>query len=320
MKKVTVQITGGLGNQLFQFAAGLSLIKDELEPINIEEKLGKPRSADGGTADIFGFVLPQTFNIISIKSGRVSEFMSRVTGFCLRLGVIPSKIESNRVIKSFIIFIASVLLSLFLKERKLIQIGNGVGYTELGNRSSVPYLIGYFQSYLYAERNHDHLMKLKIGNLGPELKELTVAAETEMPLVVHCRFGDYLLESDFGIPSKEYYQAAISGFLANGICKSIWVFSDDLIRAKEKLDLNIGFPIRWISAVDNSDVSTLQAMRLGRGFVIANSTFSWWAAYLSMNPNAEVVAPTPWFMGMEDPVNLIPPRWRQLDAGYQGKR
>ncbi len=320
MKKVTVQITGGLGNQLFQFAAGLSLIKDDLEPINIEEKLGKPRSANGANADIFGFVLPQTFKIISVKGGLVSDFMSKVTGFCLRLGVMPSKIESNRAVKCLIVFTASVLLSLFLRERKHIQIGNGVGYTELGNKSSVPYLLGYFQSYLYAERNRDQLMKLKIGNIGPELKELIVAAETEMPLIIHCRFGDYLLENDFGLPSKEYYRAAITSFLDNGICKCIWVFSDDLIRAKEKLDFNFGLPIRWIGAVDNSDVSTLQAMRLGRGFVIANSTFSWWAAYLSMSPNADVVAPNPWFMGMEDPVNLIPPTWRQLDAGYQGKR
>ena len=60
-------------------------------------------------------------------------------------------------------------------------------------------------------------------------------------------------------------------------------------------------------------------MRLGRGYVIANSTFSWWAAYLSLNPGVEVVVPSPWFMGMEDPGELIPPNWKQLDAGYQVK-
>jgi len=319
MRKVAVQITGGLGNQLFQFAAGLSLIESKSGPIYIEQKLGKPRSEDRGTADIFGFVWPQTVKIIKVNNSRISEFMSRVTGFCLRLGVMPSKFESNRVVKSFIIALASILLSVFLKERKYLLIGKGVGYTELKNKSSAPYLVGYFQSYLYAESNREHLMKAKIENVGPELKELNLAAEAELPLIVHFRFGDYLLEDDFGIPSREYYKAAITGLLSKDICKSIWVFSDDLIRAKEKLNFDLKLPIRWISSVDNSDISTLQAMRLGRGYVIANSTFSWWAAYLSMCPNADVVAPHPWFKGMEDPVNLIPPIWRKLDAGYQGK-
>ena len=78
-------------------------------------------------------------------------------------------------------------------------------------------------------------------------------------------------------------------------------------------------PIRWINSVDDSVVGTLQAMRLGCAYVIANSTFSWWAAYLSLNPSVEVVAPSPWFMVMEDPKELIPPNWEQIDAGYQGK-
>ena len=319
MRKVSIQITGGLGNQLFQFAAGLSLLESKSEPIFIEQKLGKPRSAVKGTADIFGFVWPQTVNIIKVNNGRISEFMSRVTGFCLRMGVTPSRLESNRLVKSFIIFLASTLLSFFLKERKRLLIGRGVGYTELKNKSSVPYLVGYFQSYLYAESNREYLMKAKIENVGPELKELNLAAEAEMPLIVHCRFGDYLMEDNFGIPSGEYYQAAIKNLIKKDIYKSIWVFSDDLIRAKEKIDSENLLPIRWISSVDNSDVSTLQAMRLGRGYVIANSTFSWWAAYLSFSPTADVVAPNPWFMGMEDPVNLIPPTWRRLDAGYQSK-
>ena len=316
MRKVAIQITGGLGNQLFQFAAGLSLIEDKSEPIFVEQKLGKPRSAVKGTADIFGFFWPQTLKVIKVNNSRISDFMSRVTGFCLRMGVKPSKLESNRFINSFIIFLASILLSIFLKERKRILIGKGVGFTELSNQSSAPYLVGYFQSYLYAESNREHLMKAKIENIGPELKELNLAAATEMPLIVHCRFGDYLLENDFGIPSKDYYQAAITSLLNKKICKSIWVFSDDLIRAKEKIDSKNLLPIRWIDTVDNSDVSTLQAMRLGRGYVIANSTFSWWAAYLSLSSTDDVVAPNPWFIGMDDPVELIPPKWQRFDAGY----
>jgi hypothetical protein len=316
MRKVAVQITGGLGNQLFQIAAGLSLIEGESEPIYIEQKLGKPRSAITGTADIFGFAWQQSVEIIKVNNTRLTDFISRITGFCLRMGVKPSKIESNRVINSFVILIASIMLSIFLREKKCILIGRGVGYTDLNKKISNPYLVGYFQTYKYAESNREFLMKAKIENIGPELNELILASAEEMPLIVHCRFGDYLLENDFGIPSKEYYQAAISRLLDKGVCKSIWVFSDDQIRAKDKIDFVNTLPVRWINAVDNSDISTMQAMRLGQGYVIANSTFSWWAAYLSLSSTDDVIAPNPWFIGMEDPVELIPPNWQRFDAGY----
>ena len=319
MGKVSIQVTGGLGNQLFQFAAGLSLVEGEPNRLDIEQKLGKPRSAFNKNADIFGFTWPNPLNVIEVKQSRVSEFMSRVTGYCLRMGVKPSKLESKRFVKSIMLFLASLLISIFLKRRKNIVIGSGVGYSKLSSHYSSPYLVGYFQSYKYAEINRGYLLKAKIQNVGPELEALNLAAITEMPLVVHLRFGDYLLEEQFGIPSREFYLNGINSVITKGSCKSIWVFSDDLPKAREKLDLKDTLPIRWIGSVDDSVVATLQAMRLGRGYVIANSTFSWWAAYLSIHPSVEVVVPSPWFMGMEDPEELIPPKWKQLDAGYQGK-
>ena len=320
MGKVSIQITGGLGNQLFQFAAGLSLVEGEPDQLDIEQKLGKPRSASKTNADLLGFTWPHPLNIIGGNQSRVSEFMSRVTGYSLRLGVKPTNLESMRFIKRVIVFLTSLLISMYLRKRKNVVVGSGVGYSKLKRDYSNPYLIGYFQSYRYAELNHQYLMKAKIQNVGPELEELNLVAMNEMPLIVHLRFGDYLLEEDFGIPSREFYLDGIDKVIANGNCKSIWVFSDDLLRAREKLDLRNTLPIRWINSVDDSVVATLQAMRLGRGYVIANSTFSWWAAYLSLSPSAEIVAPCPWFKGMEDPEDLIPPNWIQLDAGYQSKR
>jgi hypothetical protein len=319
MDKVLVQITGGLGNQLFQFAAGLSMVEGDPNLLAIEQKLGKPRSASKSTADIFGFTWPNPISIIQVNQGKVSEFMSRVTGYCLRMGVKPSKLESKRCVKGTVLLLASLLISTFLRKKRNVVIGQGVGYSKINNNHSNSYLIGYFQSYKYAEKNRQYLLKAKIQNVGPELEELNLAAIEEIPLVVHLRFGDYLLEENFGIPSREFYSTGIRRLLDRGGCKSIWVFSDDLPKAREKLDLKYTLPIRWINSVDDSVVSTLQAMRLGQAYVIANSTFSWWAAYLALNLSAEVVAPSPWFMGMEDPKELIPPNWEQIDAGFEGK-
>ena len=316
MDKVTVQITGGLGNQLFQFAAGLSMVEDESSQLYLEQTLGKPRSQFKNNADIFGFKWPHPPRVIEVRRNRVSKFMSRVTGYCLRMSVKPRALESNRFVRDSILRLASVLISLFFRERMNIAVGNGVGFSSINHVRANPFLVGYFQSYRYADMNREYLLEAKIQNVGPELEELNCAALDEMPLVVHLRFGDYLLEKDFGIPSIEFYSAGISYIVARDSCKSIWVFSDDLQKAREKLDIKSTIPIRWINSVDGSVVATFQAMRLGRAYVIANSTFSWWAAYLSFNQSVAVVAPRPWFLGMDDPKDLIPPHWEQIDAGY----
>jgi hypothetical protein len=320
MGKVFLQLTGGLGNQFFQLAAGLSLTPDQPNQVVIEEKLGRPRSSIEGFADILAFDWPEPFEVVPVRVGRLSNFMSRVTGYCLRLGAIPTNLESRRFIRKPILLVASFLLSVFLKDRRKIVIGEGVGYTELDPNVPRPYLVGYFQSYKYAELTRNTLSMAKVQKVGPELAFLNSIARTELPLVVHCRFGDYLLERGFGIPSSDYYSKAIEKLLESNHFNCIWVFSDDLEKAREKLSLGERLPVRWINSVDDSVASTLQAMRLGQGYVVANSTFSWWAAFLSLNSSSEVVAPKPWFMGAEDPKELIPPNWSRVDAGYVSVR
>jgi hypothetical protein len=91
--------------------------------------------------------------------------------------------------------------------------------------------------------------------------------------------------------------------------KKIWIFSDDIEGAKELIPQQFHSDIRWIYEIDGSVASTLEVMRLGFGYVIGNSTFSWWAAVLSHNSNGMVIAPTPWFTGIDEPHALVPKSW-----------
>jgi hypothetical protein len=228
----------------------------------------------------------------------------------------PSQIESTRLARKAINLSSAILISVYSRTPVRLQTGQGVGYSNLDKNYKNIYLVGYFQSYKYAQAKKEILHEITVEPAGPELEYLTNQSLAETPLVVHLRFGDYLKEKDFGIPSSQYYAKAISEIQSRRKFGSIWVFSDDLRMAKEKLKLDNEVPIRWINSVDNSVVSTIQAMRLGYGYVIANSSFSWWAAFLTQHIEAEVIAPKPWFMNLASPSELIPPNWSEIDAGF----
>lgn len=309
---VLVSLTGGLGNQLFQLSAGLALANGE--SLGVVSHLAKPRMASDGQAELFSFILPES--VIKLERKEANWLFKKVTGYLLRMGVQPRSFEKLPVAEKAITSVANVILSFEFSRRIRATFSKGVGYWEglSGQRGSLA--IGYFQSYQWASRTdiREKLDGLHIKNESSKFGELKDLAEREQPLVVHVRLGDYLLESDFGIPSKEYYANAISNQMSTGAYKAIWAFSDDEMKAREYLPAEFSHLIRWNPEVDRSSVGTLQAMRLGKGYVIGNSSFSWWGAFLSFNKDAEVIAPSPWFKGMESPRELIPPSWKQMQA------
>jgi hypothetical protein len=153
------------------------------------------------------------------------------------------------------------------------------------------------------------MTSLKVREPSQQLLKLGALAKTEEPLIVHMRFGDYRLENSFGLLTQKYYQESVKELWSSGDFKSVWVFSDEIDEARRYLQDTKISEIRYIPDVAKSSAQTLEAMRLGKGYVIGNSSFSWWAAQLSDNVNAKVIAPTPWFIGQDEPSALIPPNW-----------
>jgi hypothetical protein len=136
---------------------------------------------------------------------------------------------------------------------------------------------------------------------------------SDKPLVVHIRLTDYRNEPLFGIPSREYYGNAISQQMRKGNFNKIWLFSDEPDSAQQYIPEEFQSQVVNISAENSGTVDTFEAMRLGKGFVIANSSFSWWGAYLANDKNAPIVYPNPWFSGMPNPRLLCPPSWVPFD-------
>lgn len=311
MAVTRIHLTGGLGNQLFQIAAALS--QEENGTCMIETALGNPRTSITGRAEVFSFKLPSEVREVQIQS-RFSHLISRVVGYGIRKSVVQIRSKRMKISYTLLSIAIRFVLLILTGSSQPVFISPGIGFSQNSDRQRGKYLIGYFQSYIYAEKSISRLMSIEIPKKGLELAELSLQSEIEQPLVVHFRFGDYLVEKNFGIPSSRYYEEGIQYLWDSGCYKKIWVFSDDIRMAKEKFPNHLLQHVRWIGEVDDSSAASLEAMRLGRGYVIANSTFSWWGAFLSHNKSAQVVAPTPWFQFGESPRDILPNIWTKIRA------
>jgi len=301
-----LSLTGGLGNQLFQLAAAMAYSKSELEIITY---LGAPRLSKEGVPDLFDYQLPESVSMAKIRKG---DFLSgKVAGYTLRMGLNPTGLERIKPIRIFLIYIAEIFLSFKIGTLLRIRQSKGVGYSVITSIGQKALLIGYFQSYRWADTPHvsKDLRAMKLENMSPDVRNYESLAKIEYPLAVHVRLGDYKSETSIGILPAHYYGAAISSLLASGDYGAIWLFSDELDLATEVIPKDLTVPVRLIPMIDESSAATLEVMRFCKGYVIANSTFSWWGAFLSYTENAKVIAPRPWFRGIEDPIDLMPPHW-----------
>jgi Glycosyl transferase family 11 len=309
-KEVIVSLTGGLGNQLFQLAIALNVSNGGR--IFLETEIGNPRRNTNGEPELFSYKLPPTVQIYRGK--RVGNFLRKASGFLLRIGVSPKSLESNSLVFSTFNFAWNLICWLHFKRYIRAQSGRGVGFFEFQTQRSHNFLYGYFQSYRWAEKSSvkNELLNLRQIDESTAFVDLCKKAKLENPLFVHIRLGDYKSEENIGTLSKTYYEEAINLQLKLHPYNKIWIFSDEPELAidflpEEHRDLYFVVP-----DIVNSATETLELMRNGKGYVIGNSTFSWWGAFLSHNYQVPVMAPTPWFQKGDSPIDIIPPNWIQL--------
>lgn len=309
-KTILLHLTGGLGNQFFQIAAALDLSSSS--GIDIEWGLGKPRVNHNNMPQIECYELP---NEIKLSKGIRNSFLARKgIGYLLRSGYSPRGIEKNRIYKYLVNLLFSIIIFVQNRDYRRVVVGSNIGYSAVQHFRSM-YLVGYFQSYKYYEnqRVSNFLNSLKARDFLNH-KEYVDLAIADRPLVVHVRLSDYLNEPSFGILSDSYYKEAIEYAWSTKLFNSIWLFSDEPEKAIHCIPIEYRDQIKVFGEVENCVVKTLEVMRLGHGYVIANSTFSWWGARLSHTNSPLVIAPKPWFKRQEEPNELIPPEWVRING------
>jgi hypothetical protein len=307
-------LTGGLGNQLFQIAASLSVSKGG--ELTANTSLGRPRVSKKRIAEAIEFEYP--FNIKSDEK-KFNWLASKAVGVCIRSGVAPRWYEKKFRLQALITSLSSLILSIYFRKLVHIQRGLDVGYSALRNSNRNNFLIGYFQSFRYMEENPElknAMQSISLTHQSLEFSRLVAEIKIDHPIIVHIRLGDYLNESSFGVPGESYYRNALKVLTEKYPSTTIWIFSDDVVGAKNRFASIFPKNVRWVVSDLANSAETLELMRYGSAYIIANSTFSWWSAYLSHTDNAPVIAPAKWFKVGSDPKDLIPREWMLIDTDF----
>lgn len=173
-------------------------------------------------------------------------------------------------------------------------------------------LRGYFQSERYFANGHDFrdqvFTAMERAGIHPYRNEAR-----EPFIAVHVRGGDYRLAHNLrhhGMCSKDFYQAAVEVIRSQVGDLPVTVFSDDL-EGFELVEQAVPRARRYDRGPATDALRVLRDMSTAAGFVISNSTFGWWGAWLS--GAKEVVAPSPWFSDPAiDTTDLLPSTWNVL--------
>jgi hypothetical protein len=291
---------GGLGNQLFQYTAALSLHKNS--PVTILSQWGFAKRNVDNDLELQSFVV--NHRVSFSENPKIGALSKRLLNLLLRLGA-----ENRSWTLTYLEWVLSPYFSYILKEWARIQVNRGLGLSNIRTNGSV-LLIGYFQSSNYLINVKSDVLKIRPVKMTKEAEKLVREIQEKRTLVIHIRRGDYL-NQPFGILQNSYYSEALKKIGIENF-DEFWIFSDDITQASQLSVFKGMQNVRFVSDRQLSSAEVLEIMRHGSGFIIANSSFSWWAAQLRSKPEARVICPSPWFKEIDSPKGIIDSDWTHV--------
>ena len=274
---IILQLSGGLGNQMFEYALYLSL-RAKGKHVKIDDV------SDYRTPDR----RPVQLSVFDADYERASEDeVIRYTDSSLSpLSRIRRKLTGRK--------------SLLYRERDM-------EYDETVFERDPVYLTGFFQSEKYfADVKEEVRRRLTFSERVKEellesYREILTRIEDGPSVSVHVRRGDYLHASHNGmyegICTLDYYRKAMAKIREKEPEAVFFLFSNDMEWTKAHLAGPDCVPVEGGS--EEKGYLDLYLMSLCRHNIIANSSFSWWGAWLNGNPEKQVIAPARWINGRE---------------------
>ena len=281
---IIIQMAGGLGNQMFQYALYKQLTGMR-KTVKMDDEEGFREDAQRNPAlAAFGIAYERA-----------------------------SRQEIEEMTDSSMAFTARVRRKLFGRQRRAYFEENKCFQPKIFDWDDI-YLEGYWQSEKYF-RDVGNLLKKEFSlesvrrnrdngyGLSEEAERYLNRIEQGESVSIHVRRGDYLLPQNqdlFGnICTDMYYENAVKKMMESRPDCTFYLFTNDNQWAAERLRERKDFPIVLVELPGNRDYETLMLMSRCRHNILANSSFSWWASYLNDNPDKQVIAPAEWMNGWD---------------------
>jgi hypothetical protein len=294
---IIVKLQGGLGNQLFQYALGRTL--------SLRKKTGLK------------------FDVSSLEKN-VPEITKRE--YALSVFAIQENFATEKEIAKFQKYKRKPGRKWFLynkliaDNKKYFQEQQFHFDKKVFDISNDCYLEGWWQTEKYFKDIEDTIRKeivVKIPLSGKN-SEMAENISSSNSVALHIRRGDYISNPQnidyFGNLGPNYYKKAVEIIAEKFPNPHLFVFSDDHDWVKK----NIVLPY-LTTYVDHNDTDKnyedLRLMSMCKHFVIANSSFSWWGAWLAQNPNKIVIGPKKWFNNVKKNVktdDIMPEEWTRI--------
>lgn len=294
---IIANLIGGLGNQMFQYACARALALELGQPLKV-------------TQDMFG--------LYTVHNGPELE---RV--FSLRLDVAqPAELRRMtgvlRVAPMVRRALTSQALGVLRGRRFIVEPHYRYWRGLLDRARNGAYLQGYWQSERYfshqatAIREDFAFRQLPAGQNA----DLARAIHDCESVSVHVRRGDYVGNAktlaNHGTCSPEYYFSAIELLRQRAPTLRLFAFSDDPQWVADVLKPRYPDLVLVTHNQGESSYNDMRLMSSCRHHIIANSSFSWWGAWLNPGPDKIVIAPRQWFANGTDTQDLLPPGWERV--------
>ncbi|MEO5644968.1 MAG: alpha-1,2-fucosyltransferase [Bacteroidia bacterium] len=293
---IIVNLKGGLGNQMFQYAAGLALAEKHHVDLKLDFAfLEKSTGSAEFTKRKFELeIFNVNFQLASAEEIHAFKGNQQKISYRVKRKFFPSLIRK--------------------KNYRYDQLNFDPAFSLLGNQV---YLDGYFQSakyFLNAEKKIRSQFHFKNPPAGKN-KVLAEEISSCNSVSIHVRRGDYLSEINRGlfgnICTLDYYSKAIA-IIQNEISSPhFYIFSDDVAWVKENIKTDSPMTYVDFNTGENS-FEDMRLMSLCWNNIIANSSFSWWAAWLNENVAKKIIAPSEWINDPDCVIeDVIPKTWQR---------
>ena len=293
-----MHLQGATGNQLFCLFAGIAHEVVSEDKVIFDESFLQP---------------------IEVRHpGGLTDFELRFGGDVYSINLRSSRLSKKQIFIDRLAFRVSNLRKEFNKLSRQHR-SKVFGFDEdfdLNKRYKK--VLGFFQTYSYADIAQDSLGKLEVIVKSPSdwfYEKSSEICTSSNSVAVHIRRGDYAQNKNgIGLLSVDYFLLALDHLIEQKDVRRVYIFSDECIdikRFKSRFP-EIDFQI-LLSPENSKPIESIVLMSLTTYRIISNSSFSWWAGYLSKDIYSNY-APDPWFRNKAIPEFLIPKSWTKLQS------